>query len=180
MTVDDRDQLPADISQQELDDREPSLFVLRIGSADAIDYDGRRKALGMKTLFTITALVCALSLPLTSGGCASGPLLSSPVLADVVQQALNWVGLIDSIAATLSGDPNVPAEWVETYQNLRIKFSQAAIEVEKLVTLGEESHTQTLDAIEKLEQIGRDILAHLRGAAVTSRADVAIPEPRFR
>jgi len=129
---------------------------------------------------TAIVLLAALALPLGATGCAAGPLIANnPALANLVQKALAWLGVIDSVVSTVLKDPNVPPDFEAKYQALRYQFTQAALVVEELVQQGQESHQQTLTALDQLQSIAEQIVGLVRSVPSSRSAEMTVPEPRF-
>lgn len=132
---------------------------------------------------TVALLAClAMGAGMATTGCAGAVLANNPALSAVVDKAMAWIGLIDSVVSTLLKDPNVPPDWASKYDALRVKFAQAAVVVADLANTGEEANQQTIAATEELQKIGEEIVALLQSLRPSTRTleDVTIPEPRFK
>lgn len=110
---------------------------------------------------TFTSLALIAATPGALWGCAAGPLIT-PGIAGVVNKALVWLQLIDSFVQTLKENPNVPREFREAYDKLKMEFAKAAVVVQDLIDEGQKSHERTLQAVAVLQEIGKRIVDLLR------------------
>lgn len=169
-----------------------AVYAVLVGTTGAVGAHRVRKELATTTPKSasptgpmaagVVFLSLLLAAPGVLTGCAGAALLNNPVLTAAVDKALTWVGWVDSFVSSLLKDPNVPPDFGQKYEALRLQFAEVAMVVSQLMAEGEKSQAATLDAVQRLEAIGKEIVALLQSVQITGRSmeSVAVPEPRFQ